>query len=420
MSFKRIFSCCLFFSLLSSVFFSCASSPVQAQPTTSSSSLKEAEAAANDAARRLEEAMSGGSSKNTSSTNTSTTANASNTNSSSSSSRTNTPSAPVPPAQETRGGTQPRWVTDPYSVYPREQFIAVVGTGANRTEAERNGFAALVAYFGQSVRSNLEVTALYQEAVNRGVVSASENTRVREEIALASSMDKLIGAEIGNVWDSGRGLFYVVAYLDKATTVLIYTDMAILNNYNINLLTSMNSAQRNTLDGYARFKFAAMLAGLNSEYASVINLSGGSSASLNLRTVESLNLEAADIIKNITVTVKVTNDRSNRIQDAFAKVISAEGLRTRGNNPPYTLEVTINNSEVKFPGNDYIHCRMELSANLIENSTNSSLLPYSFNDRAGHNSYSNAETQVFVNAERSIASRYPAIFKEFLNSLLPW
>jgi hypothetical protein len=181
----------------------------------------------------------------------------------------------------------------------------------------------------------------------------------------------------------------------------------------------MTAAEKNTFDGYARYKIAANIAGINSKYSIVVSQTGGSTSSLNMKDADFFNLEAANIIKNITVVVAVNNDRANRIQDAFAKVLSAEGLRTRGNNPLYTLEVKINSSEVTYPGNNHIFCLMEISANLIEKTTGASLFPFSFDEREGHNTFANAETSAFRSAEKTIEEKYPALLREYFASLMP-
>jgi hypothetical protein len=365
-------------------------------------------AAAQDALRRLDEALSG---------NTANTAGGTIVGAATDNQRTSQHN--VPTAQVTSGGRQPNWVNDPYITYPREHFIAAIGFGPNRQQAEARALAVLAAIFGQSIRSDFTVITMYTEAVNRGVVNVSENTNIRDTITRAASMDNLVGAEIGNIWDSGRGTVYAVAYMDRARTISIYSDMIIINNRNIHLLTAMSNDEKNTLDGYARFRLAAQIAGINSNYAAIITQLGGSTASLNLSAPDSFLLEATNIIRNITVTVRVVNDRANRIQDAFARVLSSEGLRTRGNNPRYTLEVRLDASEVTFPNNAHIFCRIEASANLIDNTTGASLLPFNFNDRAGHTTYANAEAAAFTNTERIIAERYPAILREYLASLIP-
>jgi hypothetical protein len=85
----------------------------------------EAEAAAREAQRRLEEALSGRPSGSGT-------------------------TQSITPVQVTRGGTQPSWIDDPYTVYNRNFYIAVVGHAANRAEAEKHAFVELVSFFGMS------------------------------------------------------------------------------------------------------------------------------------------------------------------------------------------------------------------------------------------------------------------------------
>jgi len=324
-----------------------------------------------------------------------------------------------PAAQVTRGGSQPRWVDDPYAFYARDRYFAAVGSAGNRDEAQRKALAALVAIFGQSVRSDFAAVTQYAEAVNRGIVTVSENTRIRDEVSTAASMDALVGAEIGNVWDNGRGTFYAAAYMEKAKTISIYSDLIILNNRNIEFLTTMSDREKNTLDGYARYKLAALISTINANYANLISLAGGSAASLNVRNANFFNIEASNIIKNITVTVNVGNDVSSRVRDAFASALTAEGLRTRGNNPLYTLEVRLEMNEAVFPNNRNIFCRFTVSANLVENSTGAVLLPFNFTDRAGHTTYANAQAAALTLMERTIAAKYPEALREYFSSMLP-
>jgi hypothetical protein len=324
------------------------------------------------------------------------------------------------PVQPTKGGSEPAWVNDPYREYPRDRYITAVGYAASRGEAERKALAALTALFGQSIQSDFSAATIYSEAVSRGIVTVSENTRVRDTVVTAASLDTLIGAEIGKVWDDARGTVYAAAYMDRKKTADVYTELIQANLQTIDALTAMSAAKKNTFDGYARYKLAAIMTGINTKYAQVINhASGAAAVPANLKSQDFYDLETMNIVKNITVAVDVEGDRANRIRDAFAKVISGEGLRTRGSNPPYVLEVSIDLSEVTFPNNQVIYCRSVVSANLIENETGAVLLPFSITDRVGHTSYANAETSAINAAEKTIGEKYPAVLKGYLEGLLP-
>jgi hypothetical protein len=328
--------------------------------------------------------------------------------------------AAPPPVQASRGGSEPAWVTDPYREYGRNRYIAAVGFAATRGEAEKKALAALTAFFGQSVRSDFSAATIYSEAVSRGVLTVSENTQVRDTVVTAASMDTLVGAEIGKVWDDARGTVYAAAYMDREKTAAVYTGLIQANLQNINELTTMSAAEKNTFDGHARYKLAAVMAGINTQYAQIISQAAGTTAaSLNLKNADFYELEASNIIKNTTVTVIVEGDRSNRIRDVFATALSRQGLRTRGNNPPYVLEVTVGFDEVTFPNNSMIYCRSVVNANLIENETGTALLPFTFTDRVGHTSYAGAENSAVRSIEKTIGEKYPAVLTEYLAGLMP-
>jgi hypothetical protein len=158
---------------------------------------------------------------------------------------------------------------------------------------------------------------------------------------------------------------------------------------------------------------------MNGEYANIVSLSGGSTSSLNLTGADAFILEAVNIIKNISVGFNVKKDNSNRVRDAFAKVLSNEGLRTQGSNPPYILEINIDMGEAKFPGNNFIFCRYTLSANLIEKATGAVLFPFNFTDREGHTTYAEAQNRAFASIEKTISEKYPDAFREYLAALMP-
>jgi hypothetical protein len=323
------------------------------------------------------------------------------------------------PVQASRGD-RPAWVSSPYSVYSRDRYIAAVGSATDRVSAEKRAFAGIAAFFGQSVQSDLAVAAVYSEAVSNGVISVSENTSVREMIVTAASLDTLIGAEIDNVWEDDRGNIFALAFIEKEKAVAIYTELILINQKNIENLTLLNNEEKYTFNGYARYKLAALLAGMNKEYANIVSLSGGSTASLNLTDADDLTFETANIIKNISVGFNVYGDKNNRIRDAFAKILSAEGLRTQGSNSPYTLDINIDMSEAIFPNSGFFFCRYTISANLIEKNTGSVLLPFNFTDREGHATYEEAEIRAFSAAEKMIAEKYSSAFREYLAALLLW
>ena len=311
----------------------------------------------------------------------------------------------------------PEWVRDPYSKYDRQTNVAAVGSGSSREIAEKSALANLVAIFGQSIQVDEKVSVSYQEAVRSGVAAAwSENTAIDTNIITTTGMDSLVGAEIGEVWDDGRE-YYAAAVLNKAKTAQIYSGMIASNRTIINNLVDIPEAEKFTLDGFARYQLAALVADVTTGYGNLLAVIG--TPVERLKYGDDYRLEAINITKAIPVGLRVQNDVSGRVQGAFAKTLSNLGFQSGQNNSRYMLDVNIVTSVVEITNNPNKWTRIVVNANLMDVSLGTVLLPYNFNDRQGHTTQAEADNRAYAAAERKINEEYPKLLNDYLSQLLP-
>jgi len=331
----------------------------------------------------------------------------------------NSPATQTQQGVSTSTGTKPRWVDSVDSVYNRSQYLAAVGNASDRTMAERNALGNLAGFFGQSIYADQTITNTYREAVRNGITDSwSDNVAMDNTIRTSASMDTLIGAEVREVWFDSRNTYYAVAVLEKERTAQVYKNLINANMSMIRNLLAMNQTEKNSLEGYSRYQFAATVADINISYMNVINVLGYAPPE-GVISGNEYRLEAQNITRAIPVGIVVDNDRSGRIQSTFAKVVSDLGFRSGGNNSRYVIRVGVVVSPVDLPANTNKFARMELSANLTDTSQEAVLLPYSFNLREGHLTLSEAENRVFMAAERKLNSEYSDILRAYLSQLLP-
>jgi hypothetical protein len=194
--------------------------------------------------------------------------------------------------------------------------------------------------------------------------------------------------------------------------------MVIANRNLIKNLITMTPSEKNSLEGFSRYQFAAAVADINTTYANVLKL-------LDALVPEGLvkgdeyRLEAQNIAKSIPVGISIKNDKAGRIQGAFAKALSEVGFRSGGNNSRYILNVNITVSPVDLPANTNKFARIELGADLTDNNTKTVLMPYNFNSREGHSTASEAENRAYTAAERKIGEEYKNLLFAYLSQLLP-
>ena len=321
-------------------------------------------------------------------------------------------STAVPAGPEwTRGGTHER--------FHDFMYLTAVGSGNSRRAAEINAIGQLVAIFGMDIQVDERLRESYQEVMRSGAAATwTHDVALERDVVIEAGMDNLIGAEIGDFWETRRNS-YALAVMNRARAVQIYSEMIRANQEIIDGLTNMSAAERNTLDGFSRYQFAAVIADMNISYGAVLSVIGAPQYAQGLRRGDDFRRGAQEIATAIPISVNVRNDRAGRIQGAFAAAFSDLGFRTGGTSPRYMLDVDIVLLPTDHPGARVIFTRMELNANLIDTSTGAVLLPYSFNVREGHATQSEAENRTFLVAEQRINNEYREMLSNYLSQLIP-
>jgi hypothetical protein len=315
------------------------------------------------------------------------------------------------------GKTKPAWVDSVDSVYSRAQYVAAVGYAADRTMSERSALANLTSIFGQSIKADQTITNTYQEAVRNGTATGwTDNIAMQNTINTTALMDTLVGAEIREVWFDSKSTWYATAVMEKAKTTQVYNEMIQANQNIINNLVTMSQTEKNSLEGFSRYQFAAAVADINITYGNVLQVIGAPLPA-GLVKGDTYRIEAQNITKSIPVGITVRNDKSGKIQGAFSKSLSTLGFRSGGNNSRYMLDVNVVASPVEFPNNANKFTRIEVDARLTESSI--TLLPYNFAEREGHSTQSEAENRAYASAEKKINDEYPKLLSNYLSQLLP-
>jgi hypothetical protein len=313
---------------------------------------------------------------------------------------------------------QPDWVRDPYTRYSRQTYVAARGSGNTRETAEASAFGNLVAYFGQEIQMDERVVEVYQEAVRDGVTAGwSVNTELDTMIARSARFDTLIGAEIGDVWNDGTN-FFAVALLNRARAIQIYTDIVRSNQSMIENLLNIPAGERNTLDGLARYQFAATVADMTAPFVNMLAVIGGPAVP-GLRSANDIRLEAQNITRAIPIYVQVEGDRAGRVAGAFRRALSEMGFQSGGMNSRYRINANVEITPVSLGGNPNSFSRIELTANLEDTVQRTVLLPFTFNAREGHTSQAEADNRTIMTAERRINAEYTNLLRDYLNRLLP-
>ncbi|MCL2442628.1 MAG: LPP20 family lipoprotein [Treponema sp.] len=298
----------------------------------------------------------------------------------------------------------------------------MIGSGISRSAAERDAIARLAATFGVDIQVDERLRESYRVVTRNGAASWVQYSEFDSEIRTAVAMNNLIGVEIIEVWNNGRGTNYALAVMNRARARQIYSELIRANHEAIENLLDMSPEESNTLAGFSRYQLAAVFADMNISYGAVLAVLGVPVQGL-IRG-ENFRREAQEIRANIPIGINVTNDMDARIQDAFARTFADLGFRTGGTNHRYVLNVSVDiNFEHRYSQHhdawiNWVY--MTLRAELSDSITGTVLIPYSIHNlREGHVNQRQAEDWVFRNAVAAINREYRDLVSEYLSRLVP-
>jgi len=226
-------------------------------------------------------------------------------------------------------------------MFPGSVYLTAVGSGDSRHSAERNALGWLVSRFGMDIDVDERTKELYWEMIGSGTAKSwSHSVDVATYFEKKSSIDNLIGVQIGDFYDTSRGTVYALAVLDREKAISMYREIVMANEEVIGNLTRMSADYGNTFEGYDLVRRALVFADMNASYAPVLSVLG--SPMQGLRRGDALRREAAELRRAITIGINVSGDRNGMIRATFAKALTNLGLRISSANPSYVLDVQIN------------------------------------------------------------------------------
>jgi hypothetical protein len=332
-----------------------------------------------------------------------------------------TPSGGSSSGGSSSSARQPEWITKPGIMYPDDQYVVATGDGKTAEEAQFKAKANLLGIFGMKLADESVIKESYSES-NVGGNTSFKDTVSSERKISTSAEGILAGCEIKETWKNTSGTEnYALAVMDKSKTINLYSDIIKRLSQAVN--EALNISNKNTFEGYSRYRFAAMVAKDIDSCINVLRFAGGSaSVPAGLKSENEYLVESNNIIKTIPVRVVVTRgkefDKADRIQNAFAATIGKVGFRTGDASSPYILEVTLALSEVQLAGQTNKFARYEISAEMLDSKTRQGMLQtYSINGREGHTTYPEAQDRAIRAAETKINNEYKELIEESLTQI---
>ncbi|MDR0730529.1 MAG: hypothetical protein LBF63_02600, partial [Treponema sp.] len=141
----------------------------------------------------------------------------------------------------------PSWYLDKDAEYPRAFYIAAVGEGKTRAEAENAAVAGVSLFFNTSTEVRNQAIREFNEAVSGTTTEFSRKTYISENAVIRSEGD-FLGVRFADPWnDQRRGTWAALAYIDRQEAAGIYASKIAANMASINSLAVDGAAETEPL-----------------------------------------------------------------------------------------------------------------------------------------------------------------------------
>ena len=155
---------------------------------------------------------------------------------------TDTSTTEPPPPTETKGGPPPAWLLNPYNLYSEAEYLAVIGEGDTRRDAESSAAGSLSRIFETNVQVDSVAIQRYNEIAKDGGYQIENEKSITETVSL-QSQQTLINVQYGDTYLNDTGRYYIIAYINRNLTAQIYREKINKNSEAVmNFLNSSNEA----------------------------------------------------------------------------------------------------------------------------------------------------------------------------------
>ncbi len=247
--------------------------------------------------------------------------------------------ATAPPAGVVDG--YPAWYLDPGLAYPEDRYLAAVGSGSTRRDAEQQAMAGLAQIFEANIQVDVRAQERYREIVS------SQGTFTDQEMELAQttsiqSVQRLLNVQFSEAAVDNRGMVHTIAYLERVPTGMMYMDMIQRNSSQVQSFLREASASSDPLRRYAYISAAAAIAAGNQSLVDQLRIiSPNMSRTVSLGyDYNNLMQQRSEEAENMRVSVSVSGDHQDRIQNVVSQALSAEGYSISQESPVMNITGT--------------------------------------------------------------------------------
>ncbi|MBN2626872.1 MAG: LPP20 family lipoprotein [Spirochaetales bacterium] len=317
----------------------------------------------------------------------------------------------------TKSSKQPAWVSDINSVYPDEEYLAVLGDGDTLSKAQAKASSNLALIFESRIVVDNTVESRYVEMQSSGVFSGSSSeTAVTNNITQLSDQT-LMNVKYGESWTDSMGKVIVAAYLNRKETAKLYSTRMRDQTDVLNRLISEGDRSGSRLSRFAYYDSAYIIAMANEvmkEQLEIISPATArtASAGYDIAAIKTARTGAAE---DMSFRMEFTGD-----DEGNAASILAESLTDMGFSVSPSGEIAVTGSvrsEKIERNNDYQNFKWYLAIEIADE-TGKVIMTVNENGISTSTTESAARSRVNTDVKKVINKEFERQFNAYLNGFV--
>ena len=298
--------------------------------------------------------------------------------------------------------------------YPESRYLAAIGEGDTRRDAEKSATAKLSLIFESRVNVNQTLNERYDEFSDDESSSLTYEASTTKRTNLQSDQ-KLLNVKYGKHGVDEVGNNFVVAYINRSETASIYDEM--IENNNASIVALKRSAENSTIkiNKYAALNRASGM--MNENIALMKQLSIISpynpDFSDKISTYENIYRMKGEVANSIKFVI--SNESDQDVINTLKSLLTSKGFKI-AKSGDFLISSTMKYEEIDL-GRKEIFFGWFVNVEMM-NAQNEIIFNFEKSGREGGITESAVYSRAKYSANKSLKKNFVVGFEKYLNSLL--
>lgn len=326
-------------------------------------------------------------------------------------------SAP-PKSNVTTTSEYPEWINNPTSLYPDSRYIVGVGSGDTRQAAENDAVGNIAKVFQSAINVDQTVIENYLEVEENNQSSASFSSRMLNRTSVTSQQD-LKNIKIDKVHFSSKdGLYYVLAYLNRAETALLYEQDIKTNDGKIVEYYSNYKGTQNKLNKYGNLSKCKTITVINDVLRNQYQVLTKGQAQVPVSVpISEIDKSMTELLNTITVALYPGKDTVSEVGDYLKEVVGKIGFKMVNTQGDFSMNYNLDVEPTDISRDNLVAYNWKLTIEVRDNVNNYSLKSFNHSKRSAAISEGEAKARIMRTVQNQLNNQFYKEFISYINSL---